>query len=379
MLNEGQSGSFYFKEQHEIYLQPISFEKPCGEYLRRHPLTIKLKELRTQILASNEGQSENLGIWEKKNKEIPTWNHVISLCEEILTTHSKDLQVCAYYAEAKLNMEGVSGLAFALSLMLGFCKEYWNDIYPPLEEDDLELRLSPFHWLQLTLPALISRTPLTEGKTPSGTENVSWYWYEQESKIGANEAAQAKKFLLNTIEKESDESISAMYFAFESILMSLNSLEEEYLSEISKSDDEGASLGEVISFCENISSLLKPLYLKRIEKNSSHSESSQDTEKNFENINSNISNGNQNFSEASYSGGEISSCEEAYQLITKANSYLIKNDPHSPSPYLVRRALEWRKKSLYGVLMELFTTTSKPQEIFTLLGLSSEDKTDEGY
>ena len=76
----------------------------------------------------------------------------------------------------------------------------------------------------------------------------------------------------------------------------------------------------------------------------------------------------------SYSGGEFSSVEEAYNVIETANKYLIANDPHSPSPYLVRRAMDWRKKSLYGVLMELFTTTSKPQEIFTLLGLSHLDK-----
>jgi hypothetical protein len=40
----------------------------------------------------------------------------------------------------------------------------------------------------------------------------------------------------------------------------------------------------------------------------------------------------------------------------------------------MRRALEWRKKSLYEVFVDLFSTTSNPQEIFTLLGLTHLDE-----
>lgn len=375
MLFEEQNDGLCFTESHKIFLNPIALENPCGEYLRRHPLMIKLKELRNQLLVADE----DLGIWAKKNNDIPSWDNIISLCEEIFTTQSKDLQVCAYYAEAKLNVEGFSGLAFSLSLMLNLCKEYWDNIYPPIEDGNFELRLSSFHWLQINLPGLISSIPLIKNKIICSDNKVaSWFWYEKESKIGANESAQAKIFLLNAIANEEDKFIFELYFNFSSILMSLKLMEEEYVSEISQLDDRGVSLEEVISQCKKILSFIQPIYVKRNEMLSANSESSDEEEKNLRSGNE-IQRENRESSKHLYLDGNVSSNEEAYQLINKANSYLLKNDPHSPSPYLIRRALEWRKKSLYGVLIELFTTTSKPQEIFTLLGLSRADMGDEEY
>ena len=374
MINDEYQNRLSFDEKHKVFLEPISSESPCGEYLRRHPLMIKLKELRNQILADNE----DLGIWVKKSNENTSWENIVSLCEEILTTQSKDLQVCAYYAEAKLYHDGSSGLASALSLMLYLCNEYWDNIYPPLEEDNVELRISSFHWLQINLPTLISRIPLEEEKTMSDNNAISWFWFEQESSIGSNESAQAKTVLINTIEKQSDKFINEIYHNFESILLSLKSIEEEFILEISHLSEGGTSLEDIISQCEKIYSLIKPIYLKRNKVYSDNNTSSMN-DANFESMESEYQSENSDIPKQPYSGGDISSCEEAYRLITKANSYLIKNDPHSPSPYLVRRALEWRKKSLYGVLMELFTTTSKPQEIFTLLGLSSADRDNEEY
>jgi type VI secretion system protein ImpA len=377
MLYEQIDTDLNFSNIEEL-LSPITPEKPCGEYLRRHEFMIKLKALRSQLIENNEDH----GIWAKKNNDLPKWEDVSELCEEILTKYSKDLQVLAYYSEAKLKIESFLGLAKSLSLFLNICQNYWSEVFPLFDEENLELRFSAFQWLQSNLPILIRGAPLTK-EIPSGVSYpVSWFWYESEINIGVSESLNAKNFLINSLEKENDESIFNLISSFQSILDSLNTLENDFISIFSHNDGDEITFSGTLSLCEEILSFVKPIYLKRVDsKLVLHEDLSFE---NNEKMESNATSFKENENKKSmhyqdYSGGEFSSCDEAYQLISKANQFLLLNDPHSPSPYLIRRALEWRKKSLYGVLMELFTTTSKPQEIFTLLGLSHSDKKGSEY
>ena len=112
------------ENKREELLNPITLEKPCGEYLRRHELVIKLKDLRSKLLAGNDES----GIWVKKNKDLPKWEDVNEICEEILTNYSKDLLVASYYLEAKFHTNGVAGLASSMLLLLQFCQKYWDRI-----------------------------------------------------------------------------------------------------------------------------------------------------------------------------------------------------------------------------------------------------------
>ena len=249
-----------------------------------------------------------------------------------------------------------------------FCQKYWDELNPPRQEENFELRISAFQWLQTNLPVFLKAVPLTQEIPAKQTLPVSWFWYETEKNIGTNQAINAKNMMFNIFEKDTENNILEVYSALDSILSSLKIIEEEYLVYLLLDNEtEGVTFSEAISICESI-------LQKRVgSKNASYENSYHETEgftnkQNGENMDLNHKTFQIN------STGHFASCDEAYKLIEMANSYLLKNDPHSPSPYLIRRALEWRKKSLYGVFMELFTTTSKPQEIFTLLGLSHSDE-----
>lgn len=65
--------------------------------------------------------------------------------------------------------------------------------------------------------------------------------------------------------------------------------------------------------------------------------------------------------------GTISSREEAYQLLEMVADYLMRTEPHSPTPYLVRRAASWGSKSLMDLLDELIEESGDRKRLARLL------------
>ena len=68
----------------------------------------------------------------------------------------------------------------------------------------------------------------------------------------------------------------------------------------------------------------------------------------------------------------IKSREQAYELLELAADYLQRVEPHSPTPYLVRRAVSWGDKSLLGVLQEFLEDPKQVEWISDVLGIQRQ-------
>ena len=71
-------------------------------------------------------------------------------------------------------------------------------------------------------------------------------------------------------------------------------------------------------------------------------------------------------------GAEISSRAEAYQMLSLAAKYLMRAEPHSPTPHLVKRAIEWGNMGLKELLKEVIQNQQERDAVFKLLDM--EDK-----
>ncbi len=69
--------------------------------------------------------------------------------------------------------------------------------------------------------------------------------------------------------------------------------------------------------------------------------------------------------------GPIRSREEAYRRLSEAADYLLRTEPHSPSPYLVMRAVTWGRMPLTDLLQELVQSEGDLVQLYTLLGIRS--------
>ena len=75
--------------------------------------------------------------------------------------------------------------------------------------------------------------------------------------------------------------------------------------------------------------------------------------------------------------GPLTSRAEAYRLLALAAEYLTMHEPHSPAPYLVRRAIKWGRMSLAELLRELLRDNADLPTVYTLLGIRDSDSLNE--
>ena len=127
----------------EDILSPIPGENPCGIDLRYDTKLLifdKIKEACRQDddLAQGDWQ------YERKTANFPL---VVKLAQDTLATVSKDLQLAAYLSEALLQTERFGGLRQGLDLTYRLLTEFWDTVYPVIEDGDRELRARPLFWI----------------------------------------------------------------------------------------------------------------------------------------------------------------------------------------------------------------------------------------
>lgn len=155
-------------------LNPIPGENPGGKNLRYDPIYDKIKEARRE---EDEGIPQ--GDWEREVK-VADPVQVSKLAIEALSNKSKDLQIAAWLTEACLRRESYSGLSEGLTLLRGMLENLWENLYPEIEDGDLELRAAPLDWIGSYLAALIYKQPLTR-------EGYDFYKYKESRTVPTEE------------------------------------------------------------------------------------------------------------------------------------------------------------------------------------------------
>jgi type VI secretion system protein ImpA len=138
----------------EDILAPIAGNNPSGVDLRYDPSYEKIKEAR------REEDDVQMGVWQRERK-VADWPLVQKLTSDCIAKRSKDLQLAAWLTEALINLEGFSGFAEGVSLMRSMIENFWDTLYPELEDDDTELRSVPLQFISVKCDAALRRVPLT--------------------------------------------------------------------------------------------------------------------------------------------------------------------------------------------------------------------------
>jgi type VI secretion system protein ImpA len=159
----------------EELLKPISEDSPAGEDMRYAPLLDQLKEARREEDISRDAFETEL--------KVADWPKVVKLATEILSKKSKDLQVAAWLTEALVYREGFSGLAQGLELIRGLLENFWDTLYPELEDGDSEMRSVPLMFVGTRLDTALRKVPLT-------ATGINWFEYKDSTTVPSEEEAQ---------------------------------------------------------------------------------------------------------------------------------------------------------------------------------------------
>ncbi len=151
-------------------LNPIPGANPCGENLRYAPIYDKIKEAR------REDDDAPQGDWQRERKTAD-YQTVIKLSGEALANKSKDLQLAVWLTEAMLKQEGFSGFRAGFNLIQQLIENFWDGLYPELEDGDAGLRAVPLEWLGSRMDLALRRTPITR-------KGLGWLKYKEALSVG---------------------------------------------------------------------------------------------------------------------------------------------------------------------------------------------------
>jgi type VI secretion system protein ImpA len=157
-------------------LTPIAGDNPAGASLRYELVYGQIKEARTE-----EDETLPAGAWDRPVKRADL-NLVVKLAGDALANRSKDLQLAVWLGEAVCKQEGISLLSPILQLCLELQQNFWEIMYPEIDDGDLGLRAAPLQWAANRYTVIIYGVGLT-------SRGIDFFEYKAARAAGREEEA----------------------------------------------------------------------------------------------------------------------------------------------------------------------------------------------
>jgi len=350
----------------EALLAPIAGENPAGENLQYSGLHDQIKEARR----ADEDLAQ--GDWQRELKTAD-WGEVVDLCRDALASKTKDLQVAAWLTEALIRTGGFAGLRDGLKLARGLHEKFWDGVYPPIEDGDLEARANSVAWLDRQAASAIQAVPITKAAGAA----YSFMQMEDAKKLDlpANAAAMSQEAIA-ALNQERERAAAEGRPTTESFTKARNATRRAFYEETTavlaecrqelkaldhamdeKFARETPGLGELQKSLEKVEGWIeKTVKEKRVEEPDA-SESAAGEE------------GEGAAGGPAASGGPIKTRQDALRRLAEVADYFRRTEPHSPVSYLVQRAINWGQMPLDAWLGDVIKDGSLLASIRETLGL----------
>jgi type VI secretion system protein ImpA len=331
----------------EDLLTPIPGDNPSGADLRYAPVYDKIKEARRQ------DDDLNQGVWQTERK-VADYAVVIRLTEEAIATQSKDLQLAAWLTEALLKRRGFEGFFEGLAACRGLVDNFWETLYPVVEDGDAEFRAAPLVWIGSKFDIPVKSVALcAAGYNFFNYKESRSIEYEDQAKDkdkkAAREAAlKAGKLAPEVFDKAFGDTPKAFYSAAEKHLnAALN--EVTALDKIceEKFGDAAPAFGRLRSALEEVRHVVHGLLQKKRELEPDPVEDSPPLESAAEVAAESAESVGGGAAVAMAPALAIQAPEEpadrkdAIAAVVATAAFLRRREPRSPGPFLMLRGLRW--------------------------------------
>ena len=345
---------------------PISEERPAGEYLRYEGTYDRIREARRE-----DDATLSQGIYKTELKRAD-WQAVANICTEALMTRTKDLQIGAWLMEAWLRLYGFAGCRDGLLLLSELVERFWEHLHPQLHEGDPEDRAHTFVWINEKLSMQLKLIHLTAPQAG----DLPYSFADWESACRLEQLGQRDPKELQAAEQGGQ--VTLVRFQTSAMMTST-----QFFVELSE------ELSGAVDACLGLDELLE----EKFGKHSPSLERFKETLGAIQHLVADILHARPDqpylsaperetalVAEEPESGREIWSANpirsraEAYWRLSEAAEYLLRTEPHSPTPYLVKRAVEWGSMSLLDVFQQIIRNEGEMQEINRLLRLTNKEE-----
>jgi len=355
----------------QLLLAPIPGARPEGEYLRYEGTYDRVREARRE-----DDPTLTQGIYKTELKKAD-WREVERICTEALIHRSKDIQLAAWLTEAWLRLRGFAGCGDGLRLLIELIEQYWPILHPQLNQGDVENRASTFVWINEKLSMQLRLVPLTAPQSGDLTPYSFADW-----KMACHLEQLAERNPNASPAPDTGGQVNLARFQASAMLTSTQS----YLKLF-------ADLNAAAEACQALDNLLE----EKMGQESPGLQRFSDTLADIQHLVAKILHARPGEAElltaedemqpatddAAAAGHEpgpelwsthpIRSRAEAYRRLSEAADYLLRTEPHSPTPYLVQRAVEWGSMNLFDVFQQIIRNEGEMQELNRLLRLTNRE------
>jgi type VI secretion system protein ImpA len=344
------------------FLTPISEEQPAGEWLRFDAVYDDIKILREQ-----DDPTLPQGVWKRELKRAD-WPGVARLAEATLESRSKDLQIAAWMTEAWIHLHGFRGFERGFCVIAALCRNFWDSLYPLIDDGEVAPRLAPIAWVSDKLVLPLKSVPLTAA---AGEQTMSYGWRDWESALYFAKSAKPAATIPDSVVTQSKFMVAVSLTPAAHFV----TLETELSAAVAAVDALEQALREKLgdAATPSLTTLRTPLvamqqFVTRVR--AERGEPAESTP-----VAVDAAPGEEPVMSTSATPelppmtGAISNRAEAYHRLREASDYLMRAEPHSPVPYLVRRAISWGNLSLAELLEELLQKNTDLATINALLGI----------
>lgn len=345
-------------------MAPIA-DNPVGESVRHNGVYFAIKEARR-----SDDPTLPQGVWTHDLKTAD-WEQVEKTALNALCNKSKDLQLGVWLMESSIHRYGFAGVAPAAILIRSLCQCYWDSMHPQMEDGDIEFRTNPINWINEKLSLQLRLVPLTNADIDS--KEMSWSDWEntqryellkrqqQEAFDWKGPTAEAFKHHMAATSKEFLQALNA------DISDGARAVDElmEWLDDTC--GDDSPSLTEISHLLRDISQMVGSELQRR-----GVSMANEDVD------DSAAGSADDPLVPPAAGGqggnGPLKNRADAFALLYKAAEFLMRDDPHSPVPYLVYTACAWGEKSAPDLYQELFLQKGGQLSIFEVMGLDTSEQ-----
>lgn len=358
-------------------LAPVSDESAVGQDIRedggQDSLYYTIKDARNSARAA-----ERNNIFDNDTSEADShWRKIIELAPDILTEHTKDLEIASWYTEALIRQYGFQGLRDGFKLIKGLIENYWDDIYPLPDEDGVETRVASLTGLNGEGAEGVLITPIRSVNITQGSEPGPFnYWkYQQVLEVEKiideetrSEKAASLGFGMNDVDRAVADSSETFYIDLSDDLAE----SIETYREIGSLLDQHCGINDspptsnIINTLEACLGTVRHIAKYKIPEDSTQSEGDSQDLADDSAAEGGASNTNR-------SGSAILTRDEAFKQLLEISQFFRKTEPHSPISYMLERVVKWGDLPLDSLIRELIPDSSARDYYGSLTGISTDD------
>ncbi|MBS1857932.1 MAG: type VI secretion system domain-containing protein, partial [Acidobacteria bacterium] len=259
-----------------------------------------------------------------------------------------------WLVDAHIRKEGFSQLAPCFQFLHHLLEDFWDTIYPEIDEDgDMEVRAAPLEWLGTKLAEPLGFIPIV-------TQKLSWVSYQESRAVGYEADATDSDKMEARQQKVSEGKLTAEQFdeAFDATPTSALKLTRKQLNEglaalealndfcNEKFADQAPSFIKVRDAIEEIAQTVKILIGRKPPEPDDEETPAVDDDFAVSAVAETGDSGPISFEEMAGSPPPAAAPADtgnAVQQIASICKFLRQADPEDPAPYLILRSLAWGK------------------------------------